>query len=411
MRASNILLKTKHEAPRGELARNAQLLIRAGYIHKEMAGVYDYLPLGLRTLNKIINIIREKMHQLGAQEILMSSLQNPAAWQASGRWEDEAVDIWFKTKLKNGSEVGLANTHEEALSHLLTSRVQSHKDLPLYWYQFQTKFRNELRAKSGIMRTREFIMKDLYSFSVSTEQHEKFYEKTKQTYMEIFDALGIGEDTYLTFASGGSFSKYSHEFQTICPAGEDVIYLDKDKRIAVNEEVYTETVIKDLDLDKARLEKVGAAEVGNIFSLGTKYSEALGLFFTDANGKRQPVVMGSYGIGPGRVMGVIVEKYADDNGLVWPEQVAPFKYYLIGLGSESAQEQARAVYEELVHAGTEVLFDDRDLRAGEKLKDSDLVGSPYRLVISDKTGEMIEYKSRTDKRIKLLTLDQLKSLK
>jgi len=383
MRQSQLFTKARREAPADEVAKNAQLLIRAGYINKEMAGVYDYLPLGLRTLTKIIAIIREEMNALGGAEVLLTTLQDPQPWQESGRWSDEVVDVWFKTVLKSGTELGLANTHEEALTRLMTEHVSSYKDLPRYVYQFQTKFRNEIRAKSGIMRTREFIMKDLYSFSRDAEEHQAFYDKAATAYERIFDRMGIGEQTYSTFASGGSFSKYSHEFQTVCDAGEDTIYLDKEAKLAVNKEVYDDPeVYTSTGLDKASLTEAKAIEVGNIFTLGTKYAEALGLAYTDAEGKPQPVFMGSYGIGPGRVMGTIVELLSDDKGLVWPESVSPYAHHLVSVGKdEDITKTADELYEDMQTHGVEVLYDDRGLSAGQKFAESDLLGITKRIVV------------------------------
>ena len=240
MRQSQLFTKTRKEAPKDEVAKNAELLIRAGYIHKEMAGAYSYLPLGLRVFKNIENIIREEMNAIGGQEITLTALQSPSLWKKTGRWADDAIDIWFKTMLKDGGELGLATTHEEPLTALMTEYVQSYKDLPRYVYQFQTKFRNEKRAKSGIMRTREFVMKDLYSFNRTEKEFRTFYEQCAVAYVRIFERAGIGEYTFRTFASGGSFSKYSDEFQTVCPAGEDTIYVNRAKKIAVNKEVYTD---------------------------------------------------------------------------------------------------------------------------------------------------------------------------
>src|SRR5680860_514896 len=306
MRFSELFTKTRKDTPSDEVSKNAQLLIRAGFISKEMAGVYSYLPLGLRVFNNIVEIIRQEMNAIGGQEIFMTALQRPEVWKASQRWDDEAISVWFKTKLANGKEIGLATTHEEPLTDLMRQFISSYKDLPAYPYQFQTKFRNELRSKSGIMRGREFIMKDLYSFSKDRAEHDEFYELAKQAYGKVFDRIGIGEDTFVTFASGGSFSKFSHEFQTLAEAGEDTIYLSRDKKLAINKEVYNDEVLAELGLDKDELEEVRAAEVGNIFTLGTKFSDALNLVYTDENGIKQPVFMGSYGIGPGRTMGCLL---------------------------------------------------------------------------------------------------------
>lgn len=402
MKRSESFVKTLKNAPSDEVSRSAQLLLRAGYIYKEMAGVYDFLPLGRKVLNNIIDIIREEMVALGGQEIEMSSLQPKDAWVKSGRWDDDVVDDWFKTKLHAGGELGLALTHEEAITNMLTSYVSSYKDLPLYVFQFQKKFRNELRAKSGIMRTREFIMKDLYSFCATREQHEEFYEKAAISYTNIFKRLGIGDSTYRTFASGGSFSRFSDEFQTICDAGEDIIYIDHEKNIAINEEVYNEETFKMLDVDPAKLDKQKASEVGNIFTLGTKYSEALDLCFNDEKGVRTPVFMGSYGIGPARSMGVIAEKTCDDKGLNWPEEIAPYKYYLIGIGEKGMKEA-----EKLYNLNPEqFVFDDREkVRNGEKFADAELMGIPYRVIVSDKTleNDQVEILSRKTGKSELLT--------
>lgn len=405
MKLSQSFTKTTKTTPADEVSRSAKFLLRAGYIYKEMAGVYDYLPLGMRTLDKIIQIIREEMNSIGGEELRMTSLQPKAVWEASGRWDDDVMDVWFKTKLNAGGELGLAPTHEEPLTRLMKSYISSYKDLPRYVYQFQTKFRNELRAKSGIMRTREFMMKDLYSFSTNREQHLDFYERCAQTYIKIFDRLGIGDSTFRTFASGGSFSKFSDEFQTLCDAGEDIIYLDREKKIAVNEEVYNDETLKQLGLEADKLEKCKAAEVGNIFTLGYKYTDALDLCYNDEDGKRQKVFMGSYGIGPSRVMGVIAEKLSDDKGLVWPEEIAPYKYYLVGIG-ETGEQKAAELY---AKSPENIIWDDRKTaRTGEKFADADLMGIPYRVVVSEKTlaDDKVEIKNRRTGETKLLTLNE-----
>lgn len=382
MRQSQLFTKTQKFAPKDEISKNAQLLIRAGFVHKEMAGVYSFLPLGLRVLNNVMQIIREEMNAIGGQEMLMSSLQSKQNWEKTDRWNDEVVDVWFKTQLKNGTDVGLAFTHEEALTNIMKSYIASYKDVPCSAYHFQTKFRNEVRAKSGIMRSREFIMKDLYSFSRSVEEHEIFYEKAKQAYINVFSRLGIGNETYVTFASGGTFSKYSHEFQTVCDAGEDIIYIDKERGIAINEEVYNDDVLADLGLDKDTLVKEKAAEVGNIFSLGTKFSDAFNLVYRDSDETDKKVVMGSYGIGPARCMGVLVELLGEDNKMMWPQAVSPYAVHLISLGQN---DRADEVYRELIEAGVDVLYDDRDLRAGDKFADADLIGCFARVTVGKKS--------------------------
>lgn len=398
MKQSNLFTKTRREAPKDEVSKNAHLLIRGGYIHKEMAGVYSFLPLGLRVLNNIVGIIREEMNAIGGQELSMTALQDKELWKKTDRWDDKKVDNWFKTQLKNGTEVGLGITHEEPLTRIMTEYISSYRDLPVYAYQFQNKFRNETRAKSGIMRGREFLMKDLYSFSKDEEEHKKFYEKAKNAYIKIFERLGLGGITYPTFASGGIFSKYSEEFQTVSPAGEDLIYIDEKKAVAVNKEVHTEEVLKELDLKGDLIEKK-SIEVGNIFTLGTKFSEPLGLMYTDEEGNKRPVFMGSYGIGPGRVMGTIVETLSDDRGIIWPETVAPFKVHLIALQPDSAEikKHANAIYNELHALGIETLYDDRGVRPGEKLANAELIGIPHIVIVGEKglKENVVEYKKRS----------------
>ena len=406
MRQSELFTKTTKNAPKDEVSRNSQLLIRGGFINKEMAGVYSFLPLGLRVLNKVMDIIREEINNIGGQEVTMTALQNPEIWKKSDRWDERKVDTWMKTKLKNGTELGLAFTHEEPLANVMTRYINSYKDLPQYVYQFQTKFRNEIRAKSGIMRTREFIMKDLYSFNRDEAEFQKFYDQAAEAYKKIFARIGIGDKTYFTFASGGSFSKFSHEFQTLSPAGEDTVYVDKKKRIAINKEVYTDEVIKEAGLKKDDLVEEKVIEVGNIFRLGTKYSEAMGLEFVDKEGNKNPVFMGSYGIGPARAMGTVVELYNDDRGIMWPETIAPFKVHLISLRQNDAADK---LYKDMGTAGIEVLYDDRDdVAPGAKFADVDLIGCPYRAVVSEKTlkEDSVELKRRDSKEFKLVKINE-----
>lgn len=412
MRQTQLFTKTRKEAPKDEVAKNAQLLIRAGYVYKEMAGAYVFLPLGLRVLNKVVAIIRDEMNKIGGQELSMTALQDKKVWEKTDRWSDDVVDNWFKTKLKSGAEVGLSFTHEEPLTRLMRDYIHSYRDLPRYAYQFQTKFRNEERAKSGIMRGREFLMKDLYSFSRDAKEHEAFYEKAKHAYRNVFVRAGIGDRTYVTFASGGSFSKYSHEFQTATDAGEDVIYVDEKKNIAINKEVLNDEVLKDLGLKRETLVEKKAVEVGNIFSLGTRFSDAFELSYVDEKGEKKPVVMGSYGIGPGRVMGTIVETLSDDKGLVWPKEVAPFRAHLVVVDSkegDSARKEADRLYSTLTEKGIEVLYDDRDVRPGEKFADADLMGMPYRIVVSDKTLEAggYEVKERANGSVEVIAEKEL----
>jgi prolyl-tRNA synthetase len=305
--------------------------------------------------------------------------------------------VWFKSKLQDGTDIGFGWTHEEPIVEMLKQYISSYKDLPVSLYQFQTKLRNELRAKSGIMRGREFVMKDMYSFHASAEDLEAYYNQAIEAYKKVYDRLGIGDDTYMTFASGGAFTKFSHEFQTICDAGEDVIYLHRGKNIAVNEEVIDDA-IKELGLNRDELEKVKTAEVGNIFNFGSSKTDEMGLTVAGQQDNRQSIYMGSYGIGITRVMGVVVEKFADDKGLVWPEAIAPAKVYLARLGDKSeAVQSADAIYNTLTNAGISVLYDDRDVRAGEKFADAELLGIPFRVVVSDKNAaeRTYEVKART----------------
>ncbi|MBH2007735.1 prolyl-tRNA synthetase [Candidatus Saccharibacteria bacterium] len=409
MRVSNLFTKTSKTSPSDEVAKNAQLLIRAGFINKEMAGVYSYLPLGKKTLDNIVQIIREEMNRIGGNEISLTALQQKDAWEASGRWSDEVLDVWFKTKLANGTELGLAPTHEEPLTKLMKNFISSYKDLPSYPYQFQIKFRNELRSKSGLMRGREFWMKDLYSFSRDQAEHDAFYEKAAEAYHKVYERLGLGGFTYKTFASGGSFSRYSHEFQTLSDVGEDIIYVHEGKKIAINEEVYTDEVLRDLGVTKDELVERKAVEVGNIFTLGTRFSDVLDLNYTNEKGERQKVFMGSYGIGPSRLMGLIAEHFSDEKGLVWPENIAPAKIYLVSIGQKGS-EAAEVLYETLGAKGIEVLYDDRDVRPGEKFADGELMGIPYTLTVSDRLVEsgQFELKSRSgDTEARLLTQDEL----
>ncbi len=409
MLQSKLFTKAQKQAPAGEVSLNAQLLIRAGFVHKEMAGVYSYLPLGLRTLNKISDIIRQEMDAAGGQEIFMTVLQDRETWEKTGRWSDEVVDNWFKTELKNGTQLGLGFTHEEAIAKIMKNYVASYKDLPFYAYQIQTKFRNEARAKAGLMRGREFFMKDLYSFSKTKEEHDEFYEKMKEVYMKVFSRLGMGDKTYLTISSGGSFSKYSYEFQTVSKAGEDMIaIIDEEKRIAINKDDLTDEVLKDfavkVDRDKLREEK--SIEVGDIYSLGYKYSEAFNLKYKDESGQDQMVYMGSYGMSPSRLMGAVVELNSDAKGIIWPEAVAPFAVHLISLDQN---EKALEIYKQLSQKGVEVLWDDRQIGAGEKFAEADLIGIPNRMVISAKslTAGGVELKKRDSDQAEILPIEKL----
>lgn len=412
MRMTHLFTKTSKTAPADETARNAQLLIQAGYVHKEMAGVYAYLPLGKRVLDNIADIVREEMNNVGGQEVQMTVLQPQEIFEKTDRWDDNKVDNWFKTSLKNGTELGMGLTHEEPIVDALKDFISSYKDLPVMVYQIQNKFRNELRAKSGLLRGREFVMKDMYSFARSQEEHDEIYEKVAAAYARVYERLGIGDITYRTYADGGIFTtKFSDEFQTISPIGEDTIYVHEGKRIAINQEIFTDETLAKLGISKEELVEKRGVEVGNIFPLESKYSDALELFYTDEAGEEQSIIMGCYGIGISRLVGMLAEQFADDRGLVWPENIAPFKVIISQLGDDKqVVEHAYNMYQKLTSAGVTVLYDDRtDARPGEKFADADLLGIPYRVVVSAKTvaENKYEVKKRTSDTAELLNLEDV----
>ncbi len=407
MKQSQLFTKTKREFPKDEEAINAQLLIRAGFVDKLMAGVYTFLPLGLRVLKKIENIIREEINKAGGVEVLMPSLQPKENWGKTGRWE--TMDDLYKIKDARGREFALGPTHEEVIFPLLKKYISSYKDLPLYIYQIQNKFRMELRAKSGLLRGREFLMKDLYSFHANEEDRNKYYDQMAKVYKIIFDRAGIGGETYFTFAPGGTFSKYSHEFQTITKGGEDLIHICENCHIAINDEIINEQKVCP-KCGKNKFQKRKAIEVGNIFKLKSKFAEDFNLSFKDKDGSEKLVSTGCYGIGLGRLMGAIVEINHDGKGIIWPESIAPFKTHLLELKvkSEKLKVDPQKVYGALQKAGVEVLYDDRkETTPGEKFADADLIGIPYRLVISEKTKDKIEIKRRGEDKVKLVSEKEL----
>ncbi|MFA5131992.1 MAG: aminoacyl--tRNA ligase-related protein [Candidatus Paceibacterota bacterium] len=417
MRQSQLYTKTQKEAPKDEVSKNAILLTRAGFIHKEMAGVYTFLPLGLRVLTKIENVIRRHMDAIG-NELVMSSLSPRENWEKTGRLD--TVDVLMKTEAANAVSLEKSSnsyilnpTHEELITPIAALYARSYKDLPVAFYQIQTKFRNEARAKSGLLRGREFRMKDLYSFHRDEADLKTYYEEAKKVYMNIYREIGLGDDTFITLAGGGDFTKeFSHEFQTVVDAGEDIIYLDRKNNIAYNKEVVTEENSKRLNVDFESLEQVKACEVGNIFPLGTKFTKAFDYTYINEAGEKQEVHMGCYGIGPSRLMGVITEKFADEKGLVWPAAIAPFSVHLISLAKDKDSEtgkKAEELYKKLMAAHVEVLFDDREEGAGSKFADSDLIGIPMRVVISDKSLEKggVEIKERTQEESEIVTIEEL----
>lgn len=411
MKRSQMFIRTSKSAPADEQAKNAQLLIRAGFVHKEMAGVYAYTPLGLRVLENIKTIVREEMNAIGGEEVMMTTLQPREVWEKTDRWDDAKVDNWFKTKLSNGAELGVGLTHEEPIVDMVSQYASSYKDFPVLTYQIQNKYRNELRAKSGLMRGREFVMKDLYSFSRTEEEHLEIYEQVIEAYHRVYDRLGLGNVTYRTYADGGIFTnKLSDEFQTISPVGEDTVLIDEVQRVGINEEVATDENLERLGLSREKLKEVRGVEVGNTFHLESRYSDALDMYYTDKDGERKSVIMGSYGIGVSRLMGMIAEHFSDERGLVWPEAVAPAKVYLVTIGkSDELKVSADELYGQLIANGVSTIFDDRDERPGAKFTDGELMGVPYTVTISDRLleGSKLELKSRSGGEPEMLTWDEL----
>jgi prolyl-tRNA synthetase len=407
MRQSILFSKIQREFPKDETFANAKLLIRAGFIDKVSAGVFTFLPLGFRVLKKIEKIIREEMEKIGGQEILMPALHPKENWEATGRWK-EMEEIF---KLKTGKkEFALGPTHEEIITPLAKKIIKSYRDLPLYLFQIQDKFRNEKRSKSGLLRGREFLMKDLYSFHADKKDLNSYYEKVKDAYFRIFERVGIKEKTYLTLASGGTFSKFSHEFQTECPAGEDTIFVCRNCNQAINKEIKDE-VKNCQNCGGNSFEQKKAIEVGNIFKLGEKFSRPFNLTFLDKRGEEKFVQMGCYGIGLGRLMGAVVEIFHDQKGIIWPKEISPFQVHLICFGKmKKVKKMVEKVYNELVKEKVEVLYDDREKSPGEKFVDCDLIGIPLRMLISEKTlnKNSVEFKERKTGEIKLVKIQKIK---
>ena len=402
MRYSKLFGKTTRDFPKDEVSTNAKLLLKAGFIDKLMAGSFTLLPLGFRVVENIKQIVREEIDFTGANELLMPLLHPKEIWNETGRW-DSARDIMYQLE-KDDKEFGLSFTHEEIVMDLIRKRAQSFKDFPIKVYHFSTKFRYEARPKSGILRGREFLMKDLYSAHTTFEDMDKYYWEVVDAYLRIFKRIGL--KVKVVEASGGVFTKaHSHEFQVLSEVGEDTIYYCDACDFAQNDEV---AKVKEGDTcpkcKKGEVKTSKSIEVGNIFPLGTMYSEKMGFYFTDSDGSKKPVVLASYGIGPTRVLGTLVEIYSDEKGIVWPESVAPYKVHLV-----SIQENAKAdrIYERLISEDIEVLYDDREVGAGEKLNDADLIGIPVRLVVSAKTGDKIEWKLRKETGTELLDAEEV----
>jgi len=395
---------------------NAELLTRAGFISKTMAGVYSYLPLGLRVIRKIEQIVREEMNRIGGQEILMSGLSPRSLWEQTGRWK--GFEALFRMQGAGDQEYALNPTHEEVVVPLVRQFVHSYRDLPFACYQIQTKFRNEPRAKSGVLRGREFSMKDLYSFHTSEKDLGEYYETAKRAYERVFERLGLGERTCLTYASGGTFSKYSHEYQVLLPQGEDIIFISEEAeqqglRIAVNKEIFEpgKTVCPETGGTSFREER--ASEAGNIFKLGTRFSEPFKLIYTDKKGQVKPIIMGCYGMGISRLLGILAEAFADDDGLVWPASVAPADTHIVPIAKTLKEEpfiRARKLYDALMDSGKECLFDDRlDLSVGARLADADLIGVPKRIIVSKKTlkEDAVEVKDRRSGKVEMVKMGEI----
>lgn len=401
MLQSKLVFKTQKQAPADADSVNAKLLSRGAFVQQQMAGVYTYLPLGLRVLTKIQKVIREEMEYLGANEILMPALTQKENYDTTGR---SNLDILFHTQGHNQAEYILNQSHEEVVTPLAQKHTFSYRDLPYAVFQIQNKFRNEARAKSGLLRGREFNMKDLYSFHVSSDDLDSYYESVKKAYFKIYDRLGLGQSTVLVFASGGSFTKYSHEFQTLCDVGEDTVYLCERCHVAVNKEIIHEQNTCPECGNAELIEKRGI-EVGNIFKLGTRFSNAFGFTYKDENNAKHLVEMGCYGIGPSRLMGTVVEVFHDDKGIVWPASIAPFTVHLVGLDLDNVDvaKKAKIIYESFLNKGVETLFDDRvGLTAGEKLGDADLIGIPWRVIVSKRTQGEAEVKKRSEKESRVM---------
>ncbi len=414
MRYTKLFGKTSKTVPHDADSVNARLLAQAGFVDQHMAGVYTYLPLGLRVLNRVKDIVREEMDAIGGQEILMPALLSKEPWEVTGRWEDPGPEVMFRVQGRGGKEYGLGWTHEEIVTPLAKRHINSYRDLPFALYQIQDKFRNEPRAKSGLLRGREFSMKDLYSFHADVDDLDRFYAEAAQAYQNIFRRCGL--DALYVEASGGAFSKYSHEFQVLTENGEDIVYHCDKCGYAQNKEISEYKEGDDCPKCDGKMKEDKAIEVGNIFRLKDRFTSAFGVTYTDADGKEQKVVMGCYGIGPSRVMGSVVEVHHDDRGMRWPKELAPYPVHLVALTGKDEEasnrviEEADRIERELAEAGFEPLYDDREgIRAGEKFADADLIGLPVRIVVSEKTVAegKAEWKERTSDDMEMIDLKEV----
>jgi len=405
---SKLFGKTIREAPKGEASVNAKLLIKGGFVQKLGAGIYTLLPLGLRVVEKISQIVREEMNAIGGQELLMPALHPKEVWEESGRWQALHGSM-YQLKDSSKKDFALGFTHEEVIVDLARNRISSYRDLPLYLYQIQTKFRDEPRPRSGLIRGREFMMKDLYSFHADESDLDKFYEICAKAYFKIFERCGL--KTVRTKASGGEFTtQFTDEFQVSAEGGEDEIIFCPKYDFAENKEIAKTKEGDKCSVCSERLKKSNAIEVGNIFKFGTMYAEKMKMYYADEKGGKKPVYLGSYGVGMTRTMAAVVEVSNDKNGIIWPKSIAPFQAHLISITDQvsSIKKNADEVYEKLLKSGIEVLYDDRDESAGEKFADCDLIGIPVRLVVSDKTGKgKVEWKERDKEKTEILRTEQV----
>ena len=403
---SKLFGQTRKQPPKDEVSVNAQLLIRAGFIEKNLSGVYTYLPLGLRVLRKIEAIIRQAMNELGAQELLLPTLQNKEVWQVSGRWQNRVGGSMYQFKDSSGKELGLAPTHEEQITDIIRKQVKSYKDLPFYLYQIQNKFRDEPRAKSGLIRGREFLMKDLYSFTQSAEETQVFYKQVIASYLEIFNQLGL--EAFLVEASGGSMSKkHSHEFMVATEAGEDVTLLCSHCHWAQNQEIAAVQEGQPCPKCGRPVKKMKTVEAGNIFDQETVYTKPFKAFFTDRDGQSKLIQMGAYGLGLGRAMGTIVEASHDDRGIIWTKKSAPFDTHLILLSDNNKVQSARQTVIKELSKLYDILVDDRELSVGQKLTDADLIGIPLQIIIGERNLPELEVKTRFNNKVNKIKIKEL----
>lgn len=407
MKQTDLFLKTKKQALKDDTSLNSQLLYRAGYIDKTMAGAYALLPLGLQLHNNICNIIRKEINLLNAQELKLNILTPKENWVKTDRWDN--FDALFRFKSSYGSSFALGATHEEIITPLAKDFIKSYKDLPFALYQIQTKLRDEARPKGGMLRLREFTMKDLYSFHENRQDLDKYYEKVKKAYLKIFKQLKL--KVYAVEASGETFSNLSHEFLTPLEIGEDeILVCEKDETHFCKKSDHGE--IQTCPVCKSNIKKIKVAELAHIFKLETKFSKAFDVNYLDKQGKQNLVYMGCYGIGISRIIGILAEKFADDKGLSFPNSVAPFSIHLVPLYTKEAkvnkkiQDQILKIYDKLVKSNISVLYDNREVSNSIKLVESDLIGIPYRIVISEKTLEnnSFEFKERNKKTAKIIPL-------